>query len=343
MDDPLNGYRCSLLAVDDEPYILTMLAASLSGDYDVVGVGSAEEARSLLEGREFDIVLADQKLPGLTGIQLLEWVRHRAPHTVRVLMTAWGRLEDAVDAINCGQIHRYVHKPWRSEQLEQILSSAAHTRLLELSNANLLGELRRLNLDLEQRVHQRTRELGEAARQLQHKNQILERMALTDAMTGLPNRRAMDRIVRTELLRRNRHPAPLTVGLADADHFKEVNSRYLYSGGDHVLVWLGQMLAGSVRATDTVGRIGGEEFMVIAPETAFDGAYALGERMRASVEIGATEYNSHRISVTISVGMAVADSDSAATFDQLKLAAASALNDAKLAGRNRCVVRAVEG
>src|SRR5205085_3650489 len=144
-------------------------------------------------------------------------------------------------------------------------------------------ELRRLNLELEQRVQQRTRELEEANRQLHSKNLMLKKMALTDSLTGLPNRRAMDRLGLQELMRRLRYPSALTVALIDADNFKRVNSQYLLSGGDHVLTWLGQTLAKAVRTVDTVGRVGGEEFMVVAPETDLEGAHILGERIRTTV------------------------------------------------------------
>src|SRR5207253_6999591 len=134
----------------------------------------------------------------------------------------------------------------------------AGTLLLERSHEQLLEELRRLNQDLENLVQLRTQQLEEANRQLQYKNSILERMALTDPLTGLPNRRAMDRLVKTELQRRTRHPAPLALLIVDADDFKSINTRFLLPGGDHALIWLAQLLAQTVRTVDSVGRIGGE-------------------------------------------------------------------------------------
>src|SRR5207253_4391815 len=104
------------------------------------------------------------------------------------------------------------------------------------SNAQLLEELRRLNLELEQRVQQRTAELEEANHELEQKNKMLEKLALTDPLTGLPNRRAMDRLTERELRRRERYPSPLALGLIDVDHFKQINSHFLLPGGDRVLV-----------------------------------------------------------------------------------------------------------
>lgn len=338
----MSPVKCSLLLVDDEPYILNTLSALAAKDFDILKADSAEAAIDVFRQREVDIILTDQKMPGLTGVQLLEWVRQHSPKTIRLVMTGLARLEDAVDAINCGQVHRYLLKPWRANELLQILRGAARTFLLERSHEQLLDELRRLNLSLEERVQQRTRELEEANRQLQQKNSMLEKLALTDPLTGIPNRRAMDRLVRSEQRRRARYPNPLALGLIDADHFKQINERYLLSGGDHVLISLGQILADSVRSVDTVGRIGGEEFMVVAPETTVEGAAILAERIRSAVEQAPIVYQEQPIRLTVSLGFAVADPNAQTTYDQLKHAAAAALGDAKAGGRNQAVIRKIE-
>src|SRR4029453_3551078 len=109
--------------------------------------------------------------------------------------------------------------------------------LLERIHEQLLEELRRLNLELEQRVHTRTLELEQVLLQLQQKNQLLEKMAATDPLTSLPHRRAIDRIRRTEMQRRVRLPAPVAIVMVDADHFGQVNKVYSQTAGDQVLVW----------------------------------------------------------------------------------------------------------
>jgi len=254
-------------------------------------------------------------------------------------MTGLGRLEDAVDAINCGRVHHYLFKPWKADQLLHTMRQAARTYLLERSHAQLLEQLRRLNVELEHRVQTRTHELEDANRQLQQKNLMLKKMALTDSLTGIPNRRAIERLAKQELVRCARYPGPLALGLVDADNFKQINSLHLLSGGDHVLTWLGQALAKAVRTVDTVGRVGGEEFMIVAPETDLEGATILGERVRQTIANGSTDYNGATIQITISVGIAVAPSGDSVRFDQLRHAAAAALNEAKSLGRNRCVLR----
>jgi diguanylate cyclase (GGDEF)-like protein len=319
--------------------VLALLAAQLGGDFEVITACTAEQARGVLAQRSADIILSDLQLPDETGLSLLDWVRRTVPRTSRVLITGTARLEDAADAINQTSIHRLVLKPWRAEDLLQTLRAASRTLLLERSHEQLLDELRKLNLELEQRVVERTRELEAALSQLQQKNAILEKMALTDPLTGMPNRRAIDLIARKELTRRGRNPSPLTLALVDADHFKQINTDYLYPGGDHVLTWLAGVLQNSIRASDSLGRVGGEEFLVVAPGTDAVGAAALAERLRSAAELGMTTYNGHTIRVTISLGLAVAEAGCNATYDQLRECAASALKEAKESGRNKAVIR----
>jgi len=331
--------KCSLLIVDDEPQVLKVLVELLDKDFEVLTAPTGESAKELFGRRDIDLILADQKLPGMTGVQLLEWVRQNSPRTVRLLMTGIARFEDAVEAINCGQVYRFVFKPWRSDELLQILRNAARTFLLERSTEQLHEELRRLNLDLEERVRQRTHELEETNHQLQQKNWMLEKLALTDPLTGLPNRRAIEHLAKTELRRRARYPSPLALGLIEVDNFKEVNSRYLLPGGDQVLIGLAKTFVSSLRTVDTIGRIGGEEFLLLAPETNLEGASTLGERIRSAVETSEYQYKDAKIHVTVSIGFAVALSEVPADFDAIKHAASAAMDEAKNQGRNRCVIR----
>ncbi len=339
---PVSKYKCSLLVVDDEPYILSTLSALLANEFEVLTADSADAARSLFatgtaKTREIDLILTDQKMPRTSGVQLLEWVREHHPKTVRLLMTGFAELEEAVEAINRAQVFRYLFKPWRPEELLETLRDAARTNLLERSHEQLLQELRQLNLELENRVAQRTQELGEANRELEQKSKMLEKLALTDPLTGLPNRRSMDRLAERELRRRERYPSPLALGLIDVDHFKEINTQYLLTGGDKVLVDLARALERSVRGVDVVGRIAGDEFLVIAPETNMEGAETLAERIRTSVETSQFSYEDKLIQVRVSVGFAVADEGEPADYGQMKHVAAEALGQAKITGRNRCI------
>jgi len=326
----VSKYKCSLLVVDDEPYILSTLTAFLNNEFEVLTADTAQAAQALFAQREIDLVLTDQKMPRLSGVQLLEWVRINHPRTVRLLMTGFAELEEAVEAINRGQVYRYLFKPWRADDLMETLKSAAHTFVVERAHEELL-------IELENRVAQRTRELEEANHELEQKNKMLEKLALTDPLTGLPNRRAIDRLAERELRRRDRYPSPLALGLIDVDHFKEINARYTLSGGDKVLVDLGKVLLSSLRTVDLMGRIGGEEFQVIAPETNTEGAVVLGERIRSTVEQAVFSYKEETILVRVSIGFAVAEDGQAADYEHMRHVAGAALAQAKVGGRNCCI------
>lgn len=338
MDAP----RCSLLIVDDEPYILPTLSALLSGEYDVATADCVEAAQAVFDRQAVDLVLTDQKMPRQTGIQLLEWVRQHHPRTVRLLMTGYAELEDAVDAINRGQVYHYLLKPWRTEELLQVLRNAAEKSTLERSRDQLLEELRQLNRELESRVVQRTSELERANQLLEQRARELERLALIDPLTGVFNRRAMDDLARDELKRRSRYPSALTIGLIDIDCFKDINTRYLLTGGDEVLKGLARILTNTIRETvDSIGRIGGDEFLIIARETNEEGATRLAERIRSTVANSHIRYENQSIRISVSISFAVADVDVPVDFDALYKLAASAIKDAKDHGRNCFEVRCI--
>ncbi len=338
----MSTYKCSLLVVDDESYLLPPLSALLANDFEVLTADSAEAAQRILSARPVDIILSDQKMPRMTGVQLLEWVRHHAPRTVRLLMTGYAEHEDAVEAINRGQVYYYLLKPWRTEELLQILRNAAEKSHLERRQDDLLEELRQHKMMLEARVAERTRELEEANVQLQRALAEMEKLALTDPLTGLLNRRAIEDIAAGELRRHARYRGHLAMGIVDVDRFKQINDTYLYPGGDFVLVHLTRVLSGLLRTVDSIGRIGGEEFLIVAPETTAEGAVVLAERIRLAVEQAAFVYNGATIPVTVSVGFAVAEPDSRADYKRMKLLASMTVHRAKEAGRNQSVVDVLE-
>ena len=328
----MNESRCTVLVVDDDPHILSTLPALLAGEFSVLTADSAEAAQHLFATRPIDIVLSDQKMPRMSGVSLLEWARQKYPQTMRLLMTGFAELEEAVEAINKSQVFRYIFKPWRLDELLECMRQAARTFLLERSNQHLLTELRRLNLELEDRVAQRTHALEEA-------NHKLEALARTDPRTGLLNVRGMDELVARELDRRNRYQGPLALGLIDIDRFKEINTRYLHEGGNKVLVDVARALKSSLRTVDHVGRVGGDEFQIIAPETTRAGTVVLSERIHATVEQAKITYKEETIPVRVSIGFAVAEEGKPADYDELKHLAAAALSEAKVRGRKQPAAR----
>lgn len=164
----------------------------------------------------------------------------------------------------------------------------------------------------------------------------LERLAFTDSLTGLLNRRGIEQEIGAELARVNRehYAAPLSVVLFDLDHFKTVNDRYGHLGGDFVLQEMAAILPPALRPFDRVGRLGGEEFLVVLPHTSFEQAVAIAERLRTLIEITAFGFEREEIMVTASLGVATTQSKDG-SWPELMRDADEALYRAKAKGRNQ--------
>lgn len=162
----------------------------------------------------------------------------------------------------------------------------------------------------------------------------------TDPLTGLANRRTLEQTLEREVARAARFGAPLAVVLFDLDHFKRVNDTYGHRVGDAVLTAASGVLAADVRTIDLAGRYGGEELMLVLPETDLEGARVVAERVRASIEALEVLAGDSRVAVTVSAGCAVLSLPRVGDVDTLVRAADDALYRAKSAGRNRVEVAA---
>jgi diguanylate cyclase (GGDEF)-like protein len=163
-------------------------------------------------------------------------------------------------------------------------------------------------------------------------------MAMKDMLTGLANRRAITDQLLNTVARAQRQGQYLSVLMLDIDHFKRVNDGYGHQAGDTVLRGVAQTLQSRLRAQDQIGRFGGEEFMVILPDTSLDGALTLAEALRQAVEATPTQWGAHSIAVTISIGVRGGAITGGDTADSLVGSADAALYRAKQNGRNRVEV-----
>ena len=162
----------------------------------------------------------------------------------------------------------------------------------------------------------------------------LERIAYSDPLTNLPNRRAMLSRFQEELARAARYERPLALTLIDIDHFKAVNDTHGHQAGDGVLVHVASVLGAEKRAEDVLGRIGGEEFLLLQPDQTPAGAWEAADRLRRSVASAAFAHRGSTLAVTLSGGVAVYPADGV-DWDALFSAADRRLYEAKRAGRNR--------
>lgn len=177
------------------------------------------------------------------------------------------------------------------------------------------------------------RDLTEIRGELEDRNRELDHAARTDHLTGLWNRRHIEEHLAAAFSSAQRHRRPVSLLLVDADEFKLVNERHGHPAGDRVLQEIAERMRSSVRAEDTIGRWGGEEFLVILPDTDQPVALAAAERLRAAVADDVIQMDDVELRVTVSVGIA---GSTAPVRDELLQAADEALREAKRSGRN-CV------
>lgn len=166
-------------------------------------------------------------------------------------------------------------------------------------------------------------------------DQLNRRLAAQDELTGISNRRSIIAALERDVARSLRTREPLALMMLDVDHFKQVNDRHGHLAGDAVLRHVAGVLQQRVRAQDIVGRYGGEEFLVVLPDTGHEGAYQLALQLCAAVQAAPCLWNGQTISVTVSIGVFGSRLEPHDHWDLLLHAVDSALYRAKEAGRNR--------
>lgn len=194
-------------------------------------------------------------------------------------------------------------------------------------------QLHALNTELEERVNRRTSQLNRELKARKRIEKRLKHQATHDPLTGLYNRNELERRIADDIARATRYNHPISIFMVDIDHFKEINDRYGHANGDRVLRSVAFELERSLRKTDYVARFGGEEFLVVLPETPLSRAVELGERLRQRVAGHRIALGDDSVSLTVSIGVASfpeIDSDWHALLD----AADMAMYQAKHDGRN---------
>jgi len=162
----------------------------------------------------------------------------------------------------------------------------------------------------------------------------LKVLATVDGMTGLFNRRHFLSLAEIEWSRYQRYRRPMSLVLFDIDRFKSINDSFGHYAGDHVITQIADICLQQKRKSDIIARFGGEEFLILLPETELAAAQRVGERLRRKIEVSTFSVVSNAITTTISIGVAEANPTMASIFDLIKLAD-KALYIAKDSGRNR--------
>ena len=179
--------------------------------------------------------------------------------------------------------------------------------------------------------------LHDTTARTEHERRLVK-LATTDPLTSAMNRRSFLEAAELELRRSTRYGRPLSVLMLDVDHFKTVNDRFGHDVGDRVLIALTEVCLRTVREVDLVARLGGEEFAILAPETALANAGTLGERLRAGIAALEVPTPDGLLRITVSIGVATRSAEGSETFAEILKRSDLSLYEAKATGRDRVVL-----
>lgn len=165
----------TLLLVDDEPNILSALTRLLRPNgYRILRAGSGREGLELLAQNEVGVIMSDQRMPEMTGVEFLRTVKERHPDTVRIVLSGYTELNSITEAINQGAIYKFLTKPWDDELLRANVNEAFMRHELKSENIRLAAELKAINEELEKRVREKTEEVVRSLKILEVSQEVLE-------------------------------------------------------------------------------------------------------------------------------------------------------------------------
>lgn len=319
MAEPTNLQPLTVLLADDDPITLICLEKLLHAPHRHLLIArDGREALALALERRPQLLVTDWHMPGLSGIDLCKILRKTSvtQHTYIIVLTGNESDDELVKAFDAGA-DDYVTKPFIPKVLQARISSGER----------LLRSQQTIALDRET--------IKRYAATLAASNRKLQNMAMTDFLTGLPNRRSALQRLKNLVAEVQRYNEPLSCLMIDIDHFKNINDSHGHDRGDQVLRLIARLLEDKARSYDMVSRWGGEEFLVISARSGVTDTLHLAERLRkavAALDIALSE--GLHLRVTISIGVATWNPACRNAGGLIKNAD-QALYQAKANGRNR--------
>lgn len=316
----------TILAVDDEQSICDIITAILEPEgFQVITASSAEEALNYFGEYSIDVVFTDIHMGGMDGFELLSRVSN-IDNTINVIvMTGFGGYEAVLKSLQAGA-YDYLEKPL--EDHSRILSAArraVENALLHRDNQMLLAKLKTSHANL-----------AAANAQLVNLNKQLKTQAISDPLTEIFNRRYIDMVLKREFERYLRYSHHFSVILLDIDHFSRFNEQFGHEGGDAALVQVAKVLQENSRASDILGRYGGEEFCLILTQTDRARTMIVAERIRKAFETTDINVQDQHINLSVSLGVSTTLSNNQAQSEKELLNRCDmALYRAKELGRNQ--------
>ncbi len=310
-----------ILVVDDEMSLRNLIAEVLTDDnYDVTTAESAEEAMALFINEPFPLVITDVRMEGMSGLELLNRLRELSDDVQVVIITSHASLESAVSALRQGAFD-YLVKPFNElEDISSVVKRGLEKRSELVGNRVLLQELKNNN---------------EA---LSEFNVELCEKVVRDGLTGLYNYRHFKDSLEVEVARSFRHKREFSLVFIDVDNFKIYNDTHGHPDGDALLIHLSQLMQERLRHADLACRYGGEEFVLLLPETPKQGAIIVAENLRKLIESTDFKGGDAQPLGRVSVSMGVATFPEDGEVGSLLMERVDqALYRAKKCGRN-CVI-----
>ena len=304
-----------LIIEDNKPQADATKLYLKSLGYTVHMAPDGKSALKMLLTEAVDVALLDLELPDMHGTKILQWIKsnHSTKRVCVIIVTAQDSLGDKVMGLEAGAVD-YLIKPFDETELQARIRSCLRAQSLQ-------DELEQKNFQLSELVEE------------------VKKMAITDPLTGLYNRRHMNEVLSKEFQKAKRYGGKLSCLMVDIDHFKRINDIYGHAVGDNVLKEVAETLTSCLRTVDIVARWGGEEFVILLPATGLEQAREVAERVLEDI-------SSSRFvpiedeQLTVSVGISSSSSKKLTTEDMIINTADEALLEAKRNGRNRMEVYA---
>ncbi len=303
--------KAKILFVEDSRTQAEIIKGLLEKEgYEVIWVEDGKSAIKIAKSQPLDIMLLDLILPDMNGNEVCRWLKlDQSTKGIPIIMlSVKGSISDKVIGLEAGA-DDYITKPFDEIELNARIYACLRTKALQ-------------------------DELKEKNRQLEKLLEKVETLAVTDPLTELFNRRRFETVLEKEFKRTVRYKSPLTCLMIDIDYFKKINDKYGHQVGDSVLHEIAQIINKTFREVDIAARWGGEEFIVLLPQTNRKAALQSASRILEAI----STHKFPRIpdkKITVSIGIASVPAPSIDTGEKLINASDFAMYEAKRKGRNR--------
>ena len=303
--------KANLLLIDDSEAQSSQITQTLERlGYSVRRASSGTEGLRLAREAAPDLVLLDVVMADIDGFAVCRWLKMNAEtrEIPVIMLTVRTAVADRIAGLNIGA-DDYLPKPFDDQELEARIFAALRVKATH-------SDLRVRNQQLESMLRS------------------VEALAITDALTGLFNRRRFADVLKREFAVTRRYRNTLSCLLVDLDHFKQINDRFGHDAGDQVLKEVARRIVGSLREVDLAARYGGEEFAILLPHTSKTDARIVAERLLSNLRKQEFTFNGELVRVTASIGCAGNSDVASGQPEDLVKAADLALYEAKNNGRN---------